>query len=65
MKKVTFNAKALGVSRNPHRTDMGHTERSGPSVAVVGGDTQIESLFERLGFTDVKRFPRIGNHRST
>ncbi len=57
MPKISFNAQALGIASYDKRGDMGHVEARSPSVAVMGADTSIQALFERLGFTNVECFP--------
>ncbi|MEI4197859.1 hypothetical protein [Roseovarius sp. E0-M6] len=57
MTKISFNAQALGVASYSKGGDMGHAHARGPSETIVRRDPSIESLFKRLGFTNVERFP--------
>jgi|LGOV01.1.fsa_nt_gb hypothetical protein len=57
MSKVSFNAKALGIARYGHCSDMSHAKFLGASIPIVIRDSSIKPLMERLGFTDVKCLP--------
>ncbi len=57
MPKISFNAQAFGIASYDKRSDVGHSQARGPRVAIVRADPSIQSLFERLGFTNVESFP--------